>query len=256
MASGSVPAKGIITTSRKYEEAYTPASSSTNPSANTDQDSNTSQPFDELLSWKLCRPQSAQPMYKVEDLAGVAPLTPKHWTTDSTIDSWTETGWPIAYIMDLFDVIITWDYVPFGLLDTRLFLEDYQAKSTRYCSTALVHAVLALSTLLLNGHEDDVHGVPFRKIGGRGLFQIAESVTSAESVHQMTLADIQALGFMSVYQLRCGREPAAHILAEIMLRQINTLYDQGPSSVVQGGDDKAYSRVLFTTHRGATSLNR
>lgn len=254
----SEPTEGSSTNADGEYSPSTHASSSTKASStNLNPKSRISQPFDELLSWRSCRPQSA-PSPAAQELIESPLLTPLPygpWTANSTTDSWTKTGWSSGHVRNLFDVAATWDYLPFGFLEKPTFLEHYDANSTRLCSTSLVHAILALSILISNGNEEDSHGVPESVAGSRRLMQVAKDLLVLEDAHQLALPDIQALGFMSLYQLRCGRESEADSLAETMLTQVNGLHDQLPSVQINNEDDD-YMRSLLKTYHGAIALIR
>lgn len=253
--STSEPTEGSSTKFDGEDSPFTHASSSTKASsANPDPKSRISQPFDELLSWRSCRPQSA-PSPAARELPVLTPLPFSIGTANSTTDSWTEMGWSSIHIRNLFDITATWDYLPFALLEKSIFLEHYDANSTRLCSTSLVHAILALSILILNGNEEDWHGVPESGTSSRRLLQVAKDLTFLEDAHQLDLPDIQALGFMSLYQLRCGREPEAGFLAETMMTQVSGLHDQLPSTQISH-EENDYARSLLTTYRGAIALIR
>ncbi|KGQ06697.1 Conidial development protein fluffy [Beauveria bassiana D1-5] len=81
----------------------------------------------------------------------------------SQVDKWTQTGWTRAHIRHLFNVLITWDCTAFIILRKDEFLQDYQEGSGRFCSSALVHALLALSTRIIDEKEDESDVLPSAK---------------------------------------------------------------------------------------------
>ncbi|KAH7110017.1 putative nitrate assimilation regulatory protein nirA [Dactylonectria estremocensis] len=169
-----------------------------------------------------------------------------------TPDTWTRTGWTRAHLRHLFDALTTWDYLPFSLLCKDQFLQDYQSGSSRFCSSALVHAVLALASRLINENDDDARLLPSGWLGSKMFLDEAEAILQARGPLNR-LPDIQALGILSLYQMRCGREAEAHELAEAFVASITELCQREP---LMDKEKEQYSRARATTYCGAVSLVR
>jgi hypothetical protein len=216
--------------------------------------------FEQLLSWRSCRP-----VLKEEDVKAVAleaasvqppvlslPVLPLDaYTSQAQEDSWTGIGWTRAHTRHLVDALRTWDHLPFCLLSEDLFWQDYASGSTRFCSSALVHAILALSTRLINERGDNAAFHQSGWPGSRFFLDKAKAILK-DTKAPKTLPDIQALGMFSLYSLRCGRETEAQTYAELFATSISDLHER---SLVHA-EDEAYAESLHTSYSGAISLIR
>ncbi|KAH7111007.1 nitrate assimilation regulatory protein nirA, partial [Dactylonectria estremocensis] len=214
--------------------------------------------FDHLHSWRLCRPSISDRnllsgISERSTILSLPPLPLDAYTSEwHTPDMWTRTGWTRAHLRHLFDALTTWDYLPFSLLCKDQFLQDYQSGSSRFCSSALVHAVLALASRLINENDDDARLLPSGWLGSKMFLDEAEAILQARGPLNR-LPDIQALGILSLYQMRCGREAEAHELAEAFVASITELCQREP---LMDKEEEQYSRARATTYCGAVSLVR
>lgn len=213
--------------------------------------------FDQLLSWRQCRPRSDDSHLLAEKpeqptILSFPPLAIDAYTPQSRSDIWTHIGWSTARIRHLFEVLFTWDYLPFCLLCKDLFLRDYHNGSDRFCSVALVYSILALVTRLINEYADDDGVLPPGWLKS-GIFYERAQVIAWDSEHPLGLPDIQALGFLSLYHLRCGREAEAQESAEACAAAITQLCQH---EHLMDRENEGYARVRATTYCGAVSLTR
>ncbi|KAJ6785245.1 hypothetical protein PWT90_07212 [Aphanocladium album] len=215
--------------------------------------------FDHLLSWRSCHPsfqqrrrdRSSSTVSTVGEVSlPSAPLDAYNASTD--IDLWTQTGWTRAHIRHLFDVLVTWDSISFCILRKHEFLQDFESGSSRFCSSALVHALLALATRLINETEDESHVLPSGWLGSKYFLQKAETMLR-EQGSPRTLPDIQSLGILAFYHIRCGQENAARELAEQCSSGIRSLCSQERDASTL---EEQYIKVRATTYCGAISLLR
>lgn len=257
---------GSISRSRVLEEfSLEPESGgSAGPSQNTPQPeipcSTSASCFEQLLSWR-CRPNikdedggvqaeiNENPSARSTILSlPVLPLDA--YTTQSQEDTWTRTGWTRAHVRHLIDALRTWDRLPFCLFSEDRFLQDYSSGSTQFCSSALVHAILALSTRLINESSDD-DGL-YQSGWLRSRFFLRKARTILEDAEPFrTLPDIQALGMLSLYYLRCGQETEAQDYAESFATSISELCQ--PSLTHR---EEEWCAELRNTYYGAVSLIR
>ncbi|KJZ68799.1 hypothetical protein HIM_11803 [Hirsutella minnesotensis 3608] len=172
----------------------------------------------------------------------------------SQSDRWMRAGWTVASVRQLFDALMTWDYryLPFCLICKDPFLRDYYSGSDRYCSSALVNALIALAIRVVN------ENTPETQSPGPGWSRSTDFFDEAAAILHSTglsddLADIQALGILSLYQFTCGREAEAQELAESFAAQIGELCPQEPSL---GAEAEEYSIVRATSYCGAAYLIR
>ncbi|KAK3389821.1 nitrate assimilation regulatory protein nirA [Podospora didyma] len=218
--------------------------------------------FGQLLSWRLCRPPppptDAYIAAKTPPTVLSLPLIPLDAHSPPLqphVDTWTRTGWTRAHIRHLVDALLTWDFLPFCLFSKDLFLQDYHTESTQFCSAGLVHAVLALATRLINEADDDDAGLlPSGWLGSNLFFDAAAAmVLDTGPVH--SLPDIQAVGVLALYHIRCGREAEAQKLTEIFVSRITVLC-QRDAPFAGNGEDEQYARSRATTYCGAITLAR
>ncbi|KJZ68374.1 hypothetical protein HIM_12234 [Hirsutella minnesotensis 3608] len=167
-------------------------------------------------------------------------------------DPWTRAGWSVASVRQLLDALLTWDYLPFCLVCRDPFFRDYYSGSTRYCSSALVNALLALATRVVNEdtHEAQSPGSGWSR--SKAFFDEAEAILHSTGLSD-NLPDIQALGILALYQITCGREAEAQELAESFAARIGELCLSEP---LLGAEAEEYSKARATSYCGAVSLIR
>lgn len=215
--------------------------------------------FSQLLSWRSCRPniQFANPLSEESrdkqrtrsTILSLPPLPLDAYSAHSDTDTWTRTGWTKAHIRHLIDALRTWDYLPFCIFSEELFVRDYNGGCNQFCSSALVHAILALSTRLINESSDDAGLLPSGWLRSQVFFDEASGML--QTVQQIDgLPDIQALGMLSLYLLRCGREVESQQFAEKFVASIQDLCRRVPSR------EEEYTRARKITYCGAVTLSR
>ncbi|EFY87706.1 putative nitrate assimilation regulatory protein nirA [Metarhizium acridum CQMa 102] len=211
--------------------------------------------FQQLRSWKHCRPTSSNNGLPLEtDQSTILTLPPRpleayvsHWHQDR----WTQIGWTKAHIHHLIDAIFSWDYLPFSLLSHDLFLQSFYSDSNQFCSSALVCAILALACRMVNEDKDDLEVLPSGWIGSKTFFDQANA--KLHKHRSKGLPDIQAIGILALYHLRCGEEVKAQEHAENFIASIKEFHDPDSSARNKG---EQYERVLDITYCGAVSLSR
>ena len=211
--------------------------------------------FDHLLSWKFCCPTFADDTFAKTPvfctILSLPELPLDAYSSESHVDTWTRTGWTKAHIRHLFDALHTWDSLPFCIVSKEVFIRDYNSGSDQFCSTLLVHALLALATRIINENKDDVTVVPAGWFGSRYCFEETETI-SQWGQPPNNLPNTQALGVLSLYQLRCGRESEAHRLAKAFATRITELCRHEPLV----GKEQQYARIRAASYCSAISLPR
>lgn len=158
-----------------------------------------------------------------------------------------------AHVRQLIDRLAGWDHMPCCLLSKDLLLQDFDAGIGRYCSPALVHALLALATRIIIETNDESGTPPDGRSESKRYFDVAEAVIQVDGGAPSRLPDIQALGVLSLYQISCGLETESEELAEACFVGISKLY---PGDQYTGNEDTQYTQVCATTYGGAVSLVR
>ncbi|KAF1738491.1 Conidial development protein fluffy [Beauveria bassiana] len=205
--------------------------------------------FDHLLSWRSCHP-TFQGRDKVTSTSlrssvelSLPPAPIDTYGLLSQADQWTQTGWTR---------VITWDYTAFILLRKDEFLQGYEEGSTRFCSSALVHALLALSTRIINEKEDESDVLRSGWLGSKWFLLRTKALLRSRGSYN-SLPDIQATGILALYLFRCGREEEAIKLAETCSSSIRALCLK--DTAVDPSDEQ-YLKVRATTYCCALSLLR
>ncbi|KYK56993.1 hypothetical protein DCS_04000 [Drechmeria coniospora] len=179
------------------------------------------------------------------------------------VDGWTSTGWTVTDVRSLLDKLAKWDYLSFCLLSRQAFLHDYHSGSSRYCSSALVNALLALAVRVVDERQDE-DTAPSRPgvVSSRDLFDEAEGIIRSDAVASRSLPGIQTLGVLALYQISCGKQAEARKLADAFadgMKNLRRRARTGGSRNVNKGDEEeehSYARVLTETYRGAIFLMR
>ncbi|UNI15340.1 hypothetical protein JDV02_001880 [Purpureocillium takamizusanense] len=204
--------------------------------------------------------QSLMPLSIPSWILSVSPPTGEEGLSLPLVDKWTRTGWAEAGVRKLLESLLTWDYLPFCLVCKEPFLHDYTTGNSRYCSSALVNALLALAirTVNLDEHQrqqqdgrENFASMP-NSPDDLALFEEAEALVKG-GAHSLTLPDIQALGILSIYHLSCGHEADAAVQAEVFAASMTTLCLQESP---MGTQEKQYARVLAMAYCGSISLKR
>ncbi|KJZ70717.1 hypothetical protein HIM_09901 [Hirsutella minnesotensis 3608] len=172
--------------------------------------------------------------------------------TNAQSDRWTRAGWTVASVRQLFDGLMAWDYLPFCLICRDPLFRDYYSGSTRYCSSALVNALLALALRVVNedNHEAQSPGPGCSR--SKAFFDEAEAILHSTELSD-NLPDIQALGILALYQITCGREAEAQELADSFAARMGELC---LDEQLLGAEAEEYSKVRATSYCGAISLVR
>jgi len=209
--------------------------------------------FDHLLTWRSCRPNPSAVDAPTPPPLSLPPLPLDAYTSHSRqVDTWTRTGWTRAHVRHLIDALRTWDYLPFCLFCEDLFLRDYDKGATGFCSFALVHAILALSTRMINESGDDAELLPSGWLSSQVFFDEA-SAHLPDGTQVSELPDIQALGILALYRLRCGQEEEARELAEAFAARIAEFCH---CLLPEGESREDHSKARMITYCGAVSLIR
>lgn len=117
-----------------------------------------------------------------------------------------------------------------------------------------MYSILALSTLLINGEDDNLETLRSGWLGSQRFHDAAERCLGDTNELGLSLPDIQALGIVSLYQLHRGEESEALEIARAFLQRISELYEQGVPLEYQL--DATYPIIRDTTYSGAVSLGR
>lgn len=145
--------------------------------------------------------------------------------TEDPATSWTEVTKDAALIGHLINMYFNWHYPYFTTLSKNLFYRDFlkgkphgQPKSTVYCSSLLVNAMLALGC-----HFTTVPGAfaaagDSRTKGDHFFAEAKRLILENDEYEKPKLTTVQALALMSVREAGCGREAKGWVYSGMSFR--------------------------------------
>lgn len=163
--------------------------------------------------------------------------------------AWTKIMDDSRLVRHFLSLYFCWEYPTFASLSKEHFLRDFQEGRTRYCSSILVNALLALGCRFstqrsARANPDDPYssGDHFFKESLRLLYQEGD---------QHNLTTIQALGIMSIRQASCGRVSESWYYAG---QSIRLAVEMGLHRIQGDGVDDDETAVKSATFWGAFAL--
>ncbi|KAL2011566.1 hypothetical protein VTN00DRAFT_4284 [Thermoascus crustaceus] len=145
--------------------------------------------------------------------------------TDYSVTRWTRVTDDEQLIGHLMTMYFTWHYAYFTTLSKDLFYRDYvRGRSSQYCSSLLVNAMLALGCHFSSwegSREDPMDSAT----AGDHFFKEAKRLILEYDEHEKAkLCTVQALALMSVREAGCGREGKGWVYSGMSFRMA---YDLG-----------------------------
>ncbi|OJD22350.1 hypothetical protein ACJ73_06302 [Blastomyces percursus] len=145
--------------------------------------------------------------------------------TDDAITSWTRVTKSKELIRHLLTMYFTWHYAYFTTMSKKLFYRDFiKGRSTQYCSSLLVNAMLALGCHFSSwpASRSDPND---SATAGDHFFKEAKRLILENDEHERAkLCTVQALALMSVREAGCGREGSGWVYSGMSFRMA---YDLG-----------------------------
>jgi hypothetical protein len=130
--------------------------------------------------------------------------------------AWTKVTDDSRLVRHLLALYFCWEYPTFAPFSKEQFLGDFQDGRTRYCSSILVNALLALGCRFstersARAHPDDPHS------SGAHFFKESLRLLHQEG-NRHNLTTIQALGIMSIREASFGRDSESRYYAGQSIR--------------------------------------
>lgn len=168
-------------------------------------------------------------------------------------DTWTSSGWTKQYIMGLITSVLEWDALPLCRVNKGLLLKDFESGARQYCSSALVNALLAIATRLVEESDKQSEVLSDTSTSTSETFVRESSAhLHGEGPTIDTLPNIQAVGVLALYEASFGQDARASKLADEYAAAIADLCFSEPTPV-PGSD---YDQVRTDAYHGAISLRR
>lgn len=164
--------------------------------------------------------------------------------------AWTKVTDDSRLVQHLLALYFCWEYPTFASLSKEHFLMDFQEGRTRYCSSMLVNALLALgcrfsSHPATRAAPDD----PYTS-GDHFFRECARQLREEQDHYRMTT--IQALGIMSIREASCGRDSESWYYAG---QSIRLALEMGLQMNDGDGANDDETAVRSATFWGAYSLD-
>lgn len=173
--------------------------------------------------------------------------------------SWTAVTTDAKLVEHLLALYFCWEYPIFATVSKEHFMEDFRKGYTRYCSSFLVNALLALACRF-SDKPKNVLNVDNHIAAGDIFFAEALNLYQTEQDHH-SLTSIQALGVMSIREASFGRINESSFLSTSSIR---LAIEMGLHERTMGDDevnddrseeDNMDESVRRATFWGAYSLN-
>ncbi|KAH8912492.1 hypothetical protein BR93DRAFT_81002 [Coniochaeta sp. PMI_546] len=153
------------------------------------------------------------------------PESENYPSTEDPIISWSEVSKDPQVIIHLINLYFDWHYPYFTTLSKSLFYRDFlrgkpasQPRTTSYCSSLLVNAMLALGC-----HFTSVaaaYAIPgdSRTKGDHFFAEAKRLIVENDEYEKPKLTTVQALALMSVREAGCGREAKGWVYSGMSFR--------------------------------------
>lgn len=206
----------------------------------------------------LTTPLNASTAYSPNSLSATTPAsdmdsslrisTTSRCSTMPSIGGWTDVTKDVGLINDLVKLYFSWEHPMFSFICREPFLRDFHDGRRRYCSSALVNAMLSLACRFLDPSSERPDGLQLSDC----FFYKAKQHLADDN--ETTLPGIQALGLLSLREMVWGLEDESMQLAEECAKMALSMnIDKNEGSTV---NDAEYCTVRATTICGAFSLCR
>ncbi|KAL2261580.1 hypothetical protein VTK26DRAFT_3843 [Humicola hyalothermophila] len=164
--------------------------------------------------------------------------------------SWTTITDDLSLVKHLLTLYFCWEYPTFASLSKEHFIKDFMEGRTRFCSSMLVNALLALGCRFstkpnTRAKPNDPH------TSGDHFFKECQRLFDAEEDHH-SLTTIQALGIMSIREASCGRDSESWYYAG---QSIKLAIEMGLHQLQDEDRDDDESAVQAATFWGAFALD-
>lgn len=178
-------------------------------------------------------------------------LSPEIPETKVSASAWTKVTDDSRLVQHLLALYFCWEYPTFASLSKEHFLKDFQDGRTRYCSSMLVNAIIALGCRFSSqpntrANEDDLYS------SGDHFFEESLRLYHEEEDHH-TLTTIQTLGIMSIREASCGRDSESWYYAG---QSIRLAIEMGLHRTTGGASNDYETAVKSATFWGAFALDQ
>ena len=191
-------------------------------------------------------PSEGEPIPGVDQI-----LAPEIGEIKVPTSTWTSISSDTQLVQHLLALYFCWEYPTFASLSKEHFLKDFQDGRSRFCSSILVNALLALGCRFSTRPSTRANpNDPYSS--GDHFFKECQRLFNQEENHH-SLTTIQALGIMSIREASCGRDSESWYYAG---QSIRLAIEMGLHRIEGAGDDDDETAVQAATFWGAFALDQ
>ena len=166
----------------------------------------------------------------------------------ASVSEWTSVTKDVSLIRELIKLYFTWEHPIFSLVCKDPFIKDFEDEKRRYCSSALVNAMISLACRFLDFSNARLD---WPQLSDRFFHEAKQHLADSKEV---TLPNVQALGLLSLRETVWGRQDKSMRFAEDCAKMALAMNTGSDGSDL--ADDAEYRTVRGTTICGAFSLCR
>lgn len=176
----------------------------------------------------------------------------RYLTKEDALVSWTEVTNDPELVIHLMNMYFTWHYTYFTTLSKSLFYRDFllgkpepdNKQRTRYCSSLLVNAMLALGCHFTSW-KASLEVQSNSATAGDHFFRETKRLIMLDGEWENpTLTTVQALALMSVREAGCGREAKGWVYSGMSFRMAYDLGLNVDSSSSNRSDEEIDARKI------------
>lgn len=176
----------------------------------------------------------------------------RYLTKEDALVSWTEVTNDPELVIHLMNMYFTWHYTYFTTLSKNLFYRDFllgkpesdNKQRTRYCSSLLVNAMLALGCHFTSWDASREVQSNSATAGDHFFRETKRLIMLDGEWENPRLTTVQALALMSVREAGCGREAKGWVYSGMSFRMAYDLGLNVDSSSSNRSDEEIDARKI------------
>lgn len=167
---------------------------------------------------------------------------------------WTDVTSNSALIDHILALYFCWEYPTFASFSKEHFIQDFRVGITKYCSSLLVNAILAVGCRFSN-HPEARQDANDSSTTGNHFFAEAMRLLELEN-NKHALTTIQALGLLSLREASCGRSNESIFFSNQSIRLAIEIGLHKEPNEISDEEDQIHDEVRSVTFWGAFNLDQ
>lgn len=115
---------------------------------------------------------------------------------------WTKCSATSDKIEHLVALYFSWEYPLFSPISKDHFMSDFLSGDTKYCSSLLVNAILAIGCKFSNQHDDHLQCRAYKFLAAQFVHEAERLLPQKEDIP--TVTSIQAMSLLAMFLTSCG----------------------------------------------------